>query len=163
MDSNPQGNHEIRLFEPETEEAKARYVPLTEEQARELEGASKEERHAWLKANLPTRERLSRHLRWVGLPVLAARAAQCEFSDFDGPHAMPKVVLLSELDKALHKVVRKKGEHSDKAFHIRDLRKLIVAGEYDDTKAESDTWAARQKGETGELLDRLGMRGPSDA
>lgn len=44
-----------------------------------------------------TNERLKYALQQVGLDALAERAAAGEFSDFDSPHAMPKMVLHSEL------------------------------------------------------------------
>lgn len=145
-------------LEKKTERDRARYVPLTQEEAALLRGLSEEERADWIKANMPTKERLSRHLRSIGLTVLASRAATGEFSDFEGPHATPKVVLLQELLKAQEKAKRAKGEHHPKVFAIHDLAQLIKDGQYDDTKAESDAWAAKQTGEVAETLDKLGLR-----
>lgn len=150
-----QGTHEIRRIKPETEEESARWVPLTDEQAAQLQALSAEERAKWIRANIPTKDRLSRHLMWIGLPVLAARARSGEFSDFESEHALPKNVLVRELTAAREKAIRRKGEHCEKEFSIRDLIKCVVAGEYDDNKAESDAWAAKQTGEVREIIDRM--------
>lgn len=156
MNIDPQGKHDIKLFAPETEEERAQFLRLTDDQAAALDVMTPKERHDWLRANLSTKERLSRHLRWLGLPVLASRAATGEFSDFEGPHAVPKIVLVRELRDAERKAARRKNdEHCDKVFRIKDLVKLVIDGEYDDTREESDAWAARQTGEVRELLDRM--------
>ena len=157
MNIDPDGRHEILRLFPKTDEERARFVPLSDEDAATLQSATPEERREWIRQNIPTKERLARHLAWIGIPVLAARARSGEFSDFDegSPHAMPKVVLLQELRRQYLKACRKKGEHSDKAFRISDLEKHVKAGEYDDTKAEGDAWAARQTGEVRAILDRM--------
>lgn len=165
MNIEPNGQHEIRRADEiegmdaplgeERERARARWLALTAEEAEAIDSMTPDERRAWLRERLPTKERLERHLRWLGLPVLAARARDGEFADFDGPHALPKNVLIQELRAAHRKAARKKGEHSDKALRVEELLKLVVTGEYDDTPEEGNAWAAKQTGEVRELLDRL--------
>lgn len=155
MNIDPDGKHEIVRMTPQTEEDKARWLQLTDEQARELQTLSPEERKAWLRKILPTKERLARHLRWIGLTLLAARAQDGEFSDFDSDHATPKIVLLKELQRVLLKAKRK--GQVEKRKRIEDLVKHVKGGEYDDTKAESDAWAAKQTGEIRDTLDRMGL------
>lgn len=138
-----------------SEQERARWIPLTDDEARELQGMTEDQRHAWIKANVPTKDRLARHLHAIGLPVLAARARSGEFSDFESEHATPQIMLVGELRAAHVKASRRKGEHSDKALAIRDLEKLVIAGEYDDTKAESDAWAAKQTGEIKRIIDAM--------
>lgn len=105
-----------------------RAVPLTDEEAAELEGKSEDERAAWL-ATLPTYEYLARVLEAHGLRDLAHRARACEFDDWKSPHATPEIELYHEL-----------------AGH-EELRRRVLAGEFDSTKAESDAWARSADGQ----------------
>jgi hypothetical protein len=157
MNIEPTGNHEIRRMEPRSTEEKERWVRLTPEQARELDGKSAEERRKWLRDNIPTKERLARHLGWIGVPLLAIKARDGQYSDFESSHPMPKVVLIKDLRHALKKASRKHGEHSDKANKLTDLIQHVVNGEYDDTHAEGSVWAANQSGECREILEKMGL------
>lgn len=158
MNIEPDGKHEIVAnLRPRTPEDAARWLQITPGEAAQMQGMTPEQRRAWLKEKLPTKERLARHLTWIGLPNLAARARAGEFSDFDdaSPHALPKNVLVQELE-----LVRARFGKRQQAELIRGMIKLVIAGEYDDTKAESDAWAARQGGEVGEMLDKMSLREP---
>ena len=142
---DPTGQHEIvpgrelNLDDPRT---RARYLKLTDEEIETLRNLEPKERHEWLKKRLPTKERLARHLEWRGCAALAYRARLGLYSDFESSHPLPKVLLVEDLKRhALH-----------------DIVKLVMAGEYDDTRQESDEWAKKQDGDVGQLLDDLGLR-----
>lgn len=128
------------------------FVPLTEEEAALLADKNEDERQAWLRANVPTKERLARVLEVENLPGLAYHARRGLYDDFDeGGAELPQI----ELVKAL-----KKAGRSDL------VKPLVYSGAFDATKAESDAWAARQTGETKRILDAMeGKRpeGPADA
>lgn len=124
--------------------ARERFMPITQAEMELLVPMTPDERHAWIKERLPTKERLARHLAAEGLPALAYRARQGLYDDFDeGGHPTPQLKLLQDLKKA--------GRF--------DLKWIATTGEYDATKAESDAWAARQTGEVAMILDRLGLLG----
>lgn len=125
------------------ERARARYMPLTEDEAKMLAMMTADERHDWLKEKLPTKERLARHLESEGLKDLAYNARQGRYDDFDeGGEELPQFALMRDL--------KRKGRS--------DLTWIVTSGEYDATKAESDAWAKRQTGESGRLCDELGLR-----
>ena len=100
-------------------------MPLTEEEAAMLFQMSVEDRHAWLKNKLPTRERLARHLAAEGAPGLAYFARLGLYDDFhENGHPTPQIKLLEDLKRAGRP----------------DLKWIVTSGEYDGTKAESDEW-----------------------
>lgn len=119
-----------------------RFMPLTDEEYRLLAPMTPDERHKWLKENVPTKERLARHLGAAGLHDMAYNARRGLYSDFESPHPTPKLFLLKHL--------------SDKARF--DLAEYVKAGEYDDTPAEGDRWAREETGELAMMLDKLGLR-----
>ncbi len=82
----------------------------------------------------PTKERLARALETADCPDLADRARAGEYSDFDSPHATPKVVLVN--------LLRGRGEHHPAR---RILAQRIVQGEFDDTREEADTWFTEER------------------
>ena len=123
--------------------ARERFMPLTDEEARLLAPMTTEQRHAWIKEKLPTKERLARHLASEGLNDLAYNARQGRYDDFDdGGEELPQIALMRDL--------KRKGRY--------DLCWIVTTGEYDATKDESSVWAKRQTGEVGALLDQMGMR-----
>ena len=144
MNTDPAGRFEIVPERELTKDKKTRerFMPLTEEELTILQPMSPEERHRWLKENVPTKERLARHLGAAGLPDMAYNARQGLYSDFESPYPLPKVELVRQL----------------KAKARYDLVPFITGGEYDDTKPESDRWAREQVGEIGALCDELGLR-----
>lgn len=83
-------------------------------------------------AKLPTKERLAQALHAVGLFDLEKRARTGEFSDFEGPHAMPKVELARELGKY---------NTAPQDTLVRKLRQRVMDGDFDDTKEEGEAWA----------------------
>ena len=119
-----------------------RFMPLTDEEYKLLAPMTVEERHRWLKENVPTKERLARHLGAEGLHDMAYNARQGLYSDFESPYAMPQHELVRQL----------------KAKARYDLVPYVTAGEYDDTPAESERWAREQTGEIGRILDELKPR-----
>jgi hypothetical protein len=80
----------------------------------------------------PTKERLAKALDTIGAPDLAVRARTGEFSDFESPHAMPKILLVD--------LLRQRGLRH-KA--LNDLAQRIVMGDFDDTKQEGEEWWRR--------------------
>jgi hypothetical protein len=80
---------------------------------------------------MKTSERLANRLREVGLLELSDRARQGEFSDFESPHAMPKMILLREL-------------HRFPFPPARAITQEVANGDYDDTKEEADIWFQRE-------------------
>ena len=116
-----------------------RYVKLADDQHADLEGMTPEERHAWVKYNIPTKERLAIHLESLGHDYLAKRAREGLYSDFESKHETPKVLLMRDL----------------KRNNLYKLAALVRQGEYDDTKAESDAWAKEQTGEVKQILDDI--------
>ncbi len=78
-----------------------------------------------------TKERLAEALDEAGFPDLSTRARTGEFSDFEGPHATPKVELVTELLKMTNGGV---------------FAKRVIAGEFDDTREESEAWFRSQTG-----------------
>ena len=122
--------------------ARERFMPLTDEEYKILAPMTPDERHKWLKDNMPTKERLARHLGAEGLHDMAYNARQGLYSDFESPYATPKIELVKQL--------------KDKARF--DLVPYVTSGEYDDNKAESDKWAREQVGEIGMMCDKLGLR-----
>jgi len=78
---------------------------------------------------MSTKERLAQKLHSLGLLELERRARQGEFSDFEGPHATPKVVLVQELTGITN---------------AAELRQQVMDGEYDDTKEEAEAWFQRE-------------------
>ena len=120
--------------------ARERFMPLTDEETMLLAPMTPDERHAWIKAKLPTKERLARHLASEGLNDLAYNARLGRYDDFDeGGVELPQIELLRDL--------KRKGRH--------DLTWIVTSDEYGATKAESDCWAARQTGEIRELIDKM--------
>ena len=100
--------------------ARARFMPLTPDEAQTLSTMTTEERHEWLKAELPTKERLARHMESEGLLDLAYNARQGRYDDFDeGGHETPQIELMRDL--------KRKGRS--------DLSWIVTSGEYDGTKA----------------------------
>lgn len=144
MDTRPDGRFRILPDAeiPKTQRARARFMPLTDQEYEILRPMTAAQRHRWLKENIPTKERLARQLGSVGAHALAYNARQGRYSDFDGESATPKLDLLRDLKRSGH----------------HDVAKLVMAGEYDDNKTESDRWAHEQVGEIGRVLDKLGLR-----
>ena len=127
----------------EDRRARERFMPLTLEEAGLLQGMTPDERHAWIKDRLPTKERLARHLGAEGLHDLAYNARQGRYDDFDeGGETLPQNALLRDL--------KRRGRP--------DLAWIVTSGEYDATKKESNEWAEKQTGELGEMIDQLGLR-----
>jgi hypothetical protein len=132
-----------REIPKDDERARERFMPLTEEEVALLAPMTEDQRHAWIKEKLPTKERLARHLGAEGLPDLAYNARQGLYDDFDdGGDVTPQIRLMQDL--------KRRGRY--------DLAWIVTSGEYDATKAEFDAWAQKQSGEMGALIDKLGMR-----
>lgn len=79
MDTRPP--HNIRPMEELDEELKSYSVPLTPKEEELLRDKSPAERGQWLRDNVPTRERLARHLKAEGVPSFLVEAA--ELGSFD--------------------------------------------------------------------------------
>ena len=122
--------------------ARERFMPLTDEEYKVLAPMTPDERHKWLKDNMPTKERLARHLGACGLHDMAYNARQGLYSDFESPYPMPKIELIKQL----------------KAKARFDLVPYVTSGEYDDNAAEGDKWAREQTGKIAMVLEKLGLR-----
>lgn len=123
--------------------ARERFMPITNEEFLELAAMTREQRHAWLVAKLPTKERLARHLGAEGLHDLAYNARAGRYDDFDaGGATLPQLELLRDL--------KRKGRY--------DLTWIVTSGEYDAKSSEGDAWARNATGELGQVLDELGLR-----
>lgn len=90
-----------------------------------------------------TKSKLAHALRAAGFEQLANRAEQGEFSDFEGPHAVPKVELVGELSRiyknpVIASVVCQKA-------HV--IAQQVMRGEFDDTKEEAEAWANSPEGQ----------------
>lgn len=144
MNIEPSGAHHIIPEAEITKDAptRAKYLRLTEDEAKQLAPMTPEQRHEWLKQRLPTKERLARHLEWRGAKHLAENARKGWYSDFNSFHPTPKLLLLQHLKK-----------HA-----LFDVAKHVLAGEYDDTKEESDAWAASQVGEVAKIIEEMGLK-----
>lgn len=88
----------------------------------------------------PTKIKLAHALRSAGFEQLANRAELGEFSDFEGPHALPKVELVGELGK-IYKNPSIAADICQKA-HVIALQ--VMRGEFDETKEEAEAWAKSQ-------------------
>lgn len=86
--------------------------------------------------------KLAAALRDAGWHDLAERAAKGEWSDYDGPHALPQMELLKEI----------MGRHP--LGKAQDITRRVVNGEFDATSEESDAWYKR---EGRELVDKMGL------
>lgn len=83
------------------------------------------------------KERLGQELFNCGLLELSKRAYAGEFSDFESDHDLPKVELISELNKIY------KSNHPSASCAFR-LANEVARGEYDDTKDEAEAWFKKQ-------------------
>ena len=128
-----------------TRESKYRFTPLTEGEQKQLAGMSPFERADWARANLPTKERLARYLESEGVASWVVNNARAgRYDDFDdGGAKFPQI----EAVKGLRSIGRV------------DIVKLIIDGEFDSTKRESDAWAAKQTGEVANILNIKAFRG----
>jgi hypothetical protein len=140
----PDGKHHIIPAAEITRDAptRARYLRLTEDEARQLAPMTPEQRREWLKQRLPTHERLARHLEWRGAKHLADNARKGWYSEFNSFHPTPKLLLLTHLKKAA----------------LFDVAKHVLAGEYDDSKQEADAWAASQVGEVAKIIEEMRLK-----
>lgn len=87
----------------------------------------------------PTKTRLAHALRTAGFEELANRAEQGEFSDFESPHALPKI----ELVGALSSIYKNYGLPTETCQKAHNIAQAVMRGEYDDTKEESEAWLAK--------------------
>lgn len=96
---------------------------------------------------IPTTEKLAAALEKAGMPVAIIVAARTGFYDdfHENGHTFPQMALVNALTAV--------GTPAARAF-----RKRAIDGEFDAQKWESDAWAAKQTGETGKIIDDLGMR-----
>ncbi len=79
----------------------------------------------------PTRVRLARALRAIGLDVMAEEAERGVFDDYESPMAFP-----------LTNLVHRLGEAGTPAANV--LAERVKDGDFDGTKDESDAWARRE-------------------
>lgn len=87
----------------------------------------------------------------AGLPTLAQRAARGEWNDYFGEHDAPQHALLAELRNAAMN-----GRLLQARF--AGLKRRVMGGDFDGTKAESDEWAQSPEGrEAFEALRRHGL------
>lgn len=84
---------------------------------------------------MKTKEKLAQAIHVLGLFELEARARQGEFSDFEGPHALPKFILISQLRQ---EIAREKDRQ--KGSMILALAARIINGEFDDSEEEAEQW-----------------------
>lgn len=85
-----------------------------------------------MNTQIPSWEKLAHALHAAGLFDLERRARNKEFSDYDGPHALPQLELINELSRW---------------YYRREVRSLIArvkAGDFDATRQESDDWWERE-------------------
>jgi hypothetical protein len=95
----------------------------------------------------PTKLRLARMLRDNGFPVLAERAEEGEFSDFESDHALPKIELVGLLAD-----IYKHSPDPKRCQRAYDLAQMVMEGEFDETKEEGEEWFQR---EGKNLMDKL--------
>lgn len=88
----------------------------------------------------PSQKLLVADLQDAGAHYLATRAAGDEFHDFSGPHEMPKIELVYQLDTA----IEIKAGDPDK---LQAVRRNVSEGKYDATRAERDEWKAGDEGQ----------------
>jgi hypothetical protein len=94
----------------------------------------------------PSAEKLAQELDKAHLHALAVRARADEFHDFKSPHAMPEMLLVTEL--------RKTGGRA-----ANEIAQRVINGEFDATKEESDRWAESPEGQA-IMRELLGRRAP---
>lgn len=123
---------------------RGQFLPLTAAEALDTGGMTPDQRAAWLRDNISTRERLARLLEVEGVPRwVIYNARRGRYDDF---HENGAVLPQVELDKHLRKCGR------------FDLCKLVRAGAFDATADEAEAWARRQTGEVAASLEKLGLQ-----
>jgi hypothetical protein len=80
----------------------------------------------------PSAEKLAQALHACGLFEMEARARKNEWTDYDGPHALPQIELVKELRRWHYRP------------EVRALIKRIIEGEFDASAEESDAWWNRE-------------------
>jgi len=88
----------------------------------------------------PTKLRLAHALRSAGFEALANRAETGEFSDFDSPHATPKIILARELAK----IYQNYSLTSPVMAAAARIAVEVKDGKWDDSKEEAEAWAKSQ-------------------
>lgn len=84
--------------------------------------------------------KLAEALERQGFKQLARRARKHEFHDFLSPHALPQHELVAELNELQNGAAEK-------------LKRRVMDGDFDATRAESDEWAASPEGQA--VMDNL--------
>jgi hypothetical protein len=70
---------------------------------------------------------------------LATRAESGEFSDFESEHALPKIMLVSELNK-----IYKNTTNLKRGQLAYNLASEVMEGKWDETKEEAEAWFQRE-------------------
>ena len=93
----------------------------------------------------PTSQILADALRSAGFTDLASRAEKDEFHDFMSPHATPELMLADLLQQ--ESTIAYQRDDGAKAIAAQNIRRRLINGEFDASKAESEAWAKSQEGQ----------------
>jgi hypothetical protein len=88
-----------------------------------------------------TSETLALALEAIGLTTLAAKARTDEYHDYLSPHALPELMLVTDLLLAAQDC-----EDDSTKMSILLLRQRCISGEFDATSEEADEWAKSPDG-----------------
>lgn len=100
-----------------------------------------------------TSETLALALEAIGLTQLAAKARTDEYHDYLSPHALPELMLVTDLMLAAQDV-----DDDASRLQILELRQRVINGDFDASREESEEWARSPDGiETFTELFMLGV------
>lgn len=99
-----------------------------------------------------TKDKLAEALRAVGLPVMAAKAAEGYYHDYLSPLAFPELTLANDLFTAAEML-----PPSDRQRAILAVRKRVINGDFDANLEESSEWA--ETPEAAAMFDSLTRKG----
>lgn len=85
-----------------------------------------------------TKLRLAIRLQEVS-PELAKRAETGEFSDYESPHATPKVKLINELQ-----LIATTSGIPSRCKKARNIITEVMDGKWDETREEAEAWFQRE-------------------
>jgi hypothetical protein len=88
-----------------------------------------------------TSETLALALEAIGLTTLAAKARTDEYHDYLSPHALPDLMLVTDLLLAAQDC-----EDGSTKMSILLLRQRAISGDFDASREESDEWARSPDG-----------------
>lgn len=88
-----------------------------------------------------TSETLALALEAIGLTTLAAKARTDEYHDYLSPHALPELMLVTDLMLAAQDA-----DDDASRLQILELRQLAINGHFDASREESEEWAKSPDG-----------------